>query len=65
MQSAADTHFAVEVKFDSVVSQQYQLQGLIVEQDSGNFLRVDQYSDGSKTRLYVARFTNGGPTVRV
>ena len=64
MQSAADTDFAVEVKFDSVVSQRYQLQGLLVEQDSGKFLRVDQYSDGSQTRLYVARFTNGAPTVQ-
>ena len=64
MQSAADTDFALEVKFDSVVSQRYQLQGLLVEQDSGKFLRVDQYSDGSQTRLYVARFTNGAPTVQ-
>ena len=32
MQAVADTDFAVEVKFDSVVSQQFQLQGLIVEQ---------------------------------
>ena len=39
------------------------MQGLIVEQSSGNFLRLDQYSDGSQTRLFVARFTNGIPTV--
>ncbi len=64
MQSVADTDFALEVKFDSVVSQRYQMQGLLVEQDSGNFLRVDQYSDGSQTRLFVARFTNGTPTVQ-
>ena len=64
MQSVADTDFAVEVKFDSVVSQRYQVQGLIVEQDSGNFLRVDQHYDGSQTRLFVARFTNGAPTVQ-
>ena len=64
MQSAADTDFEIEVKFDSVVSQRYQMQGIIVEQDSVNFLRVGQYSDGSGTNLFVASFTNGSPTVR-
>ncbi len=63
MQSAADTDFELEVKFDSVVSQRYQMQGIIVEQDSGKFLRIGQYSDGSATKLFVASFTNGSPTV--
>ena len=62
MQSVSDADFDIEVKFDSVVSAKYQLQGIIVEQDSNHFLRFGQYTDGSKTRLYVASFTNGVPT---
>jgi regulation of enolase protein 1 (concanavalin A-like superfamily) len=63
MQPAPDTDFEVEVKFDSLVTQAYQMQGIIVEAGSGNYLRFDFHYDGSYTRLYAARFANYSPTV--
>jgi regulation of enolase protein 1 (concanavalin A-like superfamily) len=63
-QSIGNTDFGVEVKFDSAVTQQYQMQGIIVEQDSGTFVRFDVYHDGSTPRLFAASFSAGNPTVR-
>jgi len=60
-----DADFFAEVKFDSVPAQQYQIQGLLVEQDSSNFIRFDFYSDGSNLRVFAASFQNGSPTVQV
>ncbi len=67
MQSIADTDFDIEVKFDSPVSAATQMQGVLVEQDSQNFLRFDihyssLYSDGARARLFAAKFENGTPT---
>ena len=44
MQPVADTDFWIEAKFDSIPSKKYQIQGLLVEQDVGNFLRFDIFS---------------------
>jgi PKD repeat protein len=62
MQPALDDDFEIEVKFESLPTQRFQLQGLLIEQDAQNFLRVDFYSDGSVLRLFAARFVNGVPT---
>ena len=62
MQPAADDDFEIEVKFESQPTQRFQSQGLLVEQDPQNFLRLDFYSDGSVLRLFAARFVNGVPT---
>jgi regulation of enolase protein 1 (concanavalin A-like superfamily) len=64
MQTIGNTDFGVEVKFDSAVTRQYQMQGIIVEQDSANFVRFDVYHDGSTPRLFAASFAAGNPTVR-
>jgi chitodextrinase len=64
VQSVADADFEVTVKFDSAVTQKYQLQGIVVEQDNGNLLRFDFYSDGRDTRLFAASFSNGSPNAR-
>ena len=63
-QAANDTDFELEVRFDSVLSTRYQIQGITVEQDNTNLLRFDFYSDGSVTRIFSASFVNGRPTVR-
>jgi regulation of enolase protein 1 (concanavalin A-like superfamily) len=65
MQTAPDTDFEVEMKLDSAVAAQYQMQGILVEQDSANYLRFDVFYDGSSARLFAATFTGGAPTVRV
>jgi len=64
MQPISNSDLDVEVKYDSAVTQQYQEQGIIVEQDNRNFLRFDIYSDGTTARLFAATFVNGSPTTR-
>jgi regulation of enolase protein 1 (concanavalin A-like superfamily) len=64
MQTVSNADFEVEVKFNSTVSQRYQMQGLIAEQDSGNYVRCDFFSDGSALHLFAASFAAGSPTVR-
>lgn len=64
MQWANDTDFEIEVKFDSAVSQKFQLQGLLIEATEGNFIRFDFFHDGSSPRVFAASFVNGVPTVR-
>ena len=54
LQAAPDGDFEVEVKFDSVVDQAYEMQGLVVEQDADDLVRVDVYYDGSATKLFAA-----------
>ncbi|CAG1001504.1 Endoglucanase C [Methanosarcinales archaeon] len=64
MQSVNNTDFEIEIKFQSQLNSQYQTQGLIVEQDSQNYLRFDIFKDEINTRIFAASFTGGSPTVR-
>ncbi len=63
LQPATNTDFTVETKFDSQVGSAYQQQGIIVQQDDTNFLRVGTFFDGTNPVLFVAGFTNLSPTV--
>lgn len=65
MQSINNTDFDVHLKFDTPVSEVYQLQGLIVDGGGGNFMRFDFVSELGVTRVFAASFVNGTPTVRV
>jgi hypothetical protein len=65
MQSISNVDFEVEVKFDSAVTTFSQMQGIIVEQDSSNYLRFDVYHDGVSPRLFSASFVNNNPTINV
>ncbi len=60
MQAVDDTDFEVEVKFDSAPSQQYQEQGLIVDQDADNYLAFEVYSDGATVNALVRNVAGGG-----
>ena len=64
-QQTNNTDFELEVKFNSAVTQQYQMQGIIVEQDDDNLLRFDFYYDGTQTRIYSASFVGGVATKRI
>jgi uncharacterized repeat protein (TIGR02543 family) len=59
MQSVVDADFEVEATFDSVPSQKYQMQGVLVEQDAGNWLRFDFYHDGSSLRVFAGSTAGG------
>jgi uncharacterized repeat protein (TIGR02543 family) len=65
IQPADNTDFEVEVKFESGVRWPYQMQGVLVEQDSDDFLRFEFYGDGVNTRVYAASFRNGNPLQKV
>jgi len=56
LQEVSDTDFEVEVKFESGLSQKYQMQGVLVEEDSERFLRLEFHSNGVETRLYAVAF---------
>ncbi|MGR9087515.1 MAG: DUF1349 domain-containing protein, partial [Gammaproteobacteria bacterium] len=58
----ANTDFEVEAKFDSAVTNKYQLQGLTVEQDNNNLIRYDIYFDGSTVQAFSAIIVNGKAT---
>ena len=65
LQPAANEDFDVTAKFDSGVDQGCQSQGLIIQQDTANFIRVDAYSTGTYVKLFAATFVNGKPTIRL
>ena len=63
-QAVPDRDFEIEAKFASAVTSGYQMQGLIVEQDSNDLIRAEVHNDGNGTRLFVAAMFNGNPTVQ-
>jgi len=65
VQSVTDADFELEVKFESIVTSQYQLQGILVEQDANNFIRFDFHSDGSNTRIFVATIIGSSASQKV
>ncbi|MFZ3168839.1 MAG: PGF-pre-PGF domain-containing protein [Candidatus Methanoperedens sp.] len=65
MQSASNTDFEIEVKFQSVLNKSLQIEGILIEQDGNNFIRFDFYSDGIDTRIYAGYNIDGSPTSRI
>jgi len=65
MQAVEDVDFEIAVKFESSVNEQFQMQGILVEQDTSNFLRFDFHSDGTNTKIFAAAFSNGSASVKV
>ena len=51
VQSIANADFTVTAKFDSIPNQQYQFEGILVDQDAANYLRFEFSS--SSTELHV------------
>ncbi|MCP4623909.1 MAG: DUF1349 domain-containing protein, partial [bacterium] len=64
MQSCHNSDFEIEVKFDSEPTERYQLQGILVEQDSTNLLRFNFHSDGTDLIIFAASFVDGSPRSR-
>jgi hypothetical protein len=61
MQPTQNIDFEIVTKFESTVNERYQMQGMLVEQDSSNFLRFEAHHDGTNVRIYAAKFVNGNP----
>lgn len=58
LQSASNTDFAIEAKFDSEPSLRHQMQGFVVNEDADTYLRFDVHHDGSSARIFAA-YLNG------
>jgi len=65
MQPIADADFFIEIKIDSTVSQRYQEQGFMVQQDTNNFLRFEFYSDGARMNVFAAALHSSSPTIAI
>jgi hypothetical protein len=59
MQPVNNTDFKVEAKFVSGVSQKYQMQGILFEEDEDTFLRFDFYSDSEDTIFFISGYDGG------
>jgi len=59
MQRAPNEDFELEVKFESEPTEQYQSQGLIVEQEPGTYIRFDVSSDGFNRFVFASVFDDG------
>lgn len=64
LQPMDDADFELEAKFETLPSQQYQLQGILVEAASDDYIRFDTYSDGTNLRIFAATF-DPNPTVKI
>jgi regulation of enolase protein 1 (concanavalin A-like superfamily) len=65
LQPTADTDFTAELKFDSVPSQKFQTQGLLVQEDGDDWARFDVFWNGSALRAYAATTVGGVTTKRL
>ena len=65
MQDVADGDFAVETRFLSTPTERFQMQGILVEQDAGTWLRFDVYSTGSALKVFAAVTEDGVSSSRV
>jgi regulation of enolase protein 1 (concanavalin A-like superfamily) len=65
VQQAQDVDFTAEVRFDSMPTQKYQMQGLLVQQDADDWLRFDLFHNGSGLRAYAASTAAGTSTAKL
>jgi lysophospholipase L1-like esterase len=64
LQSIPNGDFSLDVRFESAMNSQYQMQGIIVQQDASNLIRFDIVKDASSTRFFAATFSGGSAVVR-
>lgn len=60
-QNIDDTDFETVVKFDGTLSARYQMEGILVEQDENDMLRLEFLHDGANLRAYAVSFVEGVP----
>jgi len=59
LQNVPNGDFIIEVRFESKVAARFQIQGIIVEQDDNNFMRMEFFHDGVDTHVFAAYMLNG------
>ena len=60
LQDTINTDFEVEAKFDSIVSERFQQQGIVIQESDQTLIRYDVYHDGTNINVFAATITNGG-----
>ena len=64
MQETSNVDFEIEAKFQSLVTEQYQEEGFIIEESPGNYIRIDFHSDGTSLKSYAKTFLNNVGTTK-
>jgi hypothetical protein len=62
VQAISNADFKVEVQFNSIPTLQYQFEGILVEQDAGNYLRLQLGSTGSALVVSADKVVSGTAT---
>ena len=63
LQPVTNIDFGIEVKFESIPELQYQIQGVIVQEDDGKLLRMGTYHNGSDLLLFAALLDGNSASV--
>jgi hypothetical protein len=65
---ATNEDFGLEVKFDTVFqivpANQFQSQGIVVQESNNKLLRFDFFNSGADTRIFAATYENGTATTK-
>ncbi len=59
LQDTENSDFVIQTKFDSGLLSAYQIQGIIVQQDLNNLMRIDLSSGGTYIYVYAASTADG------
>ena len=65
LQGILDEDFEVEAKFLTQPTEQYEIQGILVQQDDNTWIRFDTYSDGTRLYAFAGVNSNGSPSTRI
>jgi regulation of enolase protein 1 (concanavalin A-like superfamily) len=65
LRDAQDTDFTAVARFQSVPTKRYQMQGILVQQDTNNWLRFDVFHDGSRLHAFAGATGRGESVVRL
>lgn len=62
MQPAADEDMGIEAKFESQLSQRFQMQGILIKQDEDDWMRFEFHHDGANVRVTAVKILAGVAT---
>jgi chitodextrinase len=65
VQNVSNRDVEIEVRFDSVPSTPYQMQGLMFAQDAANWLRFEFHHNGTSLQAFAASTTSGQSSARL
>ncbi|MCP4305151.1 MAG: DUF1349 domain-containing protein, partial [bacterium] len=65
MQTVVDEDFQLETRFLTTPTERYQMQGLLVEQDAGNWIRFDTVFTGASLKAFAAVTVDGSSTAQL